>query len=267
MDIVRNPAVSGLFYPDDSRQLRLDVVSYLDEHKLENFHPKALIVPHAGYIYSGSIAAHAYKQLQPFREAIRKVVLLGPSHRVAFRGLALPECDYFRTPLGKIQVDQHNIRLLANQADVIKADRAHAQEHSLEVHLPFLQILLKEFTLTPIVVGDTKPEVVANVLQHVWGGEETLIVVSSDLSHFLAYDDAKSADSDTCHAIENMNFSKLDYDSACGRMPVSGLLHLAKQKQMKIHTIDLRNSGDTAGTRDRVVGYGAWILEENHDPL
>lgn len=265
MNSIRKPAVAGMFYSDDAQQLRDDVSTYLGEHELQHYHPKALIVPHAGYIYSGSIAAHAYKQLESFRNKISKVILLGPSHRVAFRGLALPECGSFKTPLGVIPIDQSNISKLIKLPDVMKADKAHAHEHSLEVHLPFLQTVLSEFTLTPIVVGDTKPEIVAQALQQVWGGDESLIVISSDLSHYLSYDEACSVDTDTCHAIEHMDFEKLDYDSACGRMPVSGLLYLAKQKHMKIHTIDLRNSGDTAGSRDRVVGYGAWILEEANE--
>jgi hypothetical protein len=223
--------------------------------------PKAIIVPHAGYIYSGPIAASAYARIQPARGRITRVVLLGPAHRVGFHGLALSSADCFQTPLGRITVDQEAVKKISGLPQVQVMDAAHMQEHSLEVHLPFLQEVLGEFSLVPLVVGDAEPSEVAEVLEALWGGPETLIVISSDLSHYHDYKTAQRLDRATSEAIEQLRLEDIQYDHACGRNPVSGLLQVARQRGLKAKTIDLRNSGDTAGTPDRVVGYGAYIFE------
>ncbi len=258
---VRNPAVAGLFYPDDPRELRVILADYLAAASVAGGVPKAIIVPHAGYVYSGPIAASAYARLKPARGAITRVLLLGPAHRVGFRGLALPSADYFVTPLGRIAVDREAVSKISALPQVQVKDVAHAQEHSLEVHLPFLQEVLGDFQLVPLVVGDAEAEEVGEVLELLWGGPETLIVISSDLSHYHDYRTAQKLDRATSQAIEQLRPQDIDYDSACGRNPVNGLLHVARQRGLKIKTIDLRNSGDTAGSHDRVVGYGAYVVE------
>ncbi len=223
--------------------------------------PKALIVPHAGYIYYGPIAATAYARLCPWREQYTRVILLGPCHRVAVRGLALSGADVFRTPLGDVPLDQIAIAGLA-MPEISVVDDAHQFEHSLEVHLPFLQTVIESFSLVPLVVGDATRETVAEVIDALWGGPETLIVISSDLSHYLSYDDARVSDMKTCEAIESLAADSIDHEHACGATPIGGLLIAAKRRGMKVTTLDLRNSGDTAGGRNQVVGYGSWLFLE-----
>ena len=222
--------------------------------------PKALIAPHAGYIYSGPIAANAYARLLTGRGTIRRVVLLGPSHRVAFHGLAVSSADGFDTPLGSIPLDKALIQSISRLPQVHFLDQAHAREHSLEVHLPFLQMVLDDFTLLPLVVGDATAQEVGEVLEQVWGGPETVIIVSSDLSHYHDYETAIRMDSATSRAIESLRPEDIDYDHACGRNPINGLLYIARKKGLHAETVDMRNSGDTAGPRDQVVGYGAYAL-------
>ncbi|HLE93658.1 MAG TPA: AmmeMemoRadiSam system protein B, partial [Sulfuricaulis sp.] len=197
----------------------------------------------------------------PARGRITRVVLLGPAHRVGFHGLALSSADYFLTPLGRVPVDQEAVEKISRLPQVHEMDAAHAQEHSLEVHLPFLQEVLGEFNLVPLAVGDAEPGEVAEVLELLWGGSETLIVISSDLSHYHDYKTAQKLDRATSQAIEQLRPEDIQYDHACGRNPVNGLLHMARKRGLKAKTVDLRNSGDTAGTQDRVVGYGAYIFE------
>jgi hypothetical protein len=237
------------------------VGEYLSSAQAAGAVPKAIIAPHAGYIYSGPIAASAYLRIKPARGRITRVVLLGPAHRVGFHGLALSSADYFLTPLGRVPVDQEAVEKISRLPQVHEMDAAHAQEHSLEVHLPFLQEVLGEFNLVPLVVGDAEPGEVAEVLELLWGGSETLIVISSDLSHYHDYKTAQKLDRATSQAIEQLRPEDIQYDHACGRNPVNGLLHMARKRGLKAKTVDLRNSGDTAGTQDRVVGYGAYIFE------
>ena len=260
MTNVRSPAVAGLFYPSDPRELRAMVAGFLGAVSAGTA-PKAIIVPHAGYIYSGPVAASAYARVKSAQGRIARVVLLGPAHRVGFHGLALPGAVYFMTPLGRVPVDQEAIAKISSLPQVRVMDAAHAQEHSLEVHLPFLQEVLGEFSLVPLVVGDAEAEEVGEVLDLLWGGAETLIVISSDLSHYHDYQTAQKLDRATSQAIEQLRPDDIDYDHACGRNPVNGLLHVARRRGLKVTTIDLRNSGDTAGSRDRVVGYGAYLFE------
>ena len=258
---VRKPAVAGLFYPADAQELRTQVQHYIEQVGADNAPvPKAIIAPHAGYIYSGPVAGSVYARLKKAAGRIRRVVLLGPAHRVAVRGLALSSAKSFLTPLGTVPVDQEIAEALLALPQVSINDATHADEHSLEVHLPFLQEVLGEFSLVPLVVGNATAGEVAEVLESVWGGDETLIVISSDLSHYLDYDTASALDRRTSDAIESLDFEKITYDQACGRIPVSGLLQVARKKGLHGKTIDLRNSGDTAGPRDRVVGYGAYVF-------
>ena len=265
MTQVRSPAVAGMFYPERARELQAilsDVLFDAASRAEAGPAPKAIIAPHAGYIYSGPIAASAYARLQPIAEAVHRVVLIGPSHRVPLRGLAVPSVDAFATPLGRVELDRAAIADVRELPQVREWDAPHAEEHSLEVHLPFLQAIFPRFSLIPLVAGDASPEEVAQVLERLWGGRETLIVISSDLSHYLDYAAARELDSVTCRAIETLDAGAIGYDQACGRVPIVGLLTLARRKRLSVTTLDLRSSGDTTGDRRRVVGYGAWMFAE-----
>ena len=260
---IRPPAVAGSFYPGGSQTLSHDVLAMLaaarlgaDPASTPTPPPKALIVPHAGYIYSGATAAQAYAQLAGLRQTIRRVVLLGPVHRMPVRGLALPGADYFATPLGQIEVDQNAVAAIRSLPQVVVSPAAHAQEHSLEVQLPFLQLALDHFKLLPLAVGDATPAEVAQVLDALWGGDETLIVISSDLSHFLPYAVARAKDSETVQGILQLQ-SNLNHQQACGATPVNGMLLAAQRHHLQPQLLGLCNSGDTAGDKGRVVGYAA----------
>ncbi len=260
MSLVRHPAVAGAFYPAEPEKLQSMIDGYLQQVTASAPPPKAMIVPHAGYIYSGPVAASAYARLKVIHDKVSRVVLLGPSHRVGFKGLAVSHAEFFKTPLGDIPLDTASIDQLLELPFVEYLDQAHYLEHSLEVQLPFLQTTLDDFTLIPIVAGDCPAEEVEQVLERFYGQDDTLIVVSSDLSHYHDYATAQRLDKETSEKIENLEYRELDYGSACGRVPVRGLLALAEKKSLKIKTIDLRNSGDTAGDKRRVVGYGAYVI-------
>lgn len=255
----RHAAVAGLFYPRDSAALERTVMELLAAAPAGNVHAKAIIAPHAGYPYSGPTAAHAYRLLEGRRDRIRKVVLIGPAHRVYLRGMALPSVDAFATPLGDVPIDLDGVELALAEPATQVSDEAHALEHSLEVHLPFLQAVLDDFRLVPIVVGECPADEVAAVLEALWGGEETVIVASSDLSHFHAYADAQAIDAQTTERIEARETS-LKGEEACGAYALNGLLLAAQAHDLQVRTLDIRNSGDTAGDQHRVVGYGAYAL-------
>jgi AmmeMemoRadiSam system protein B len=261
---VRPPAVAGSFYPADPATLRGAVDRLLAGVDVRSGAapnpppaPKALIVPHAGYVYSGPIAAAAYARLRGVATAIRRVILVGPAHRVLLRGLALPGARQFATPLGVVAVDAEAAAIARRLPHVVESPLAHAEEHSLEVQLPFLQRVLPDFTLLPLVVGDATGAMVAAVLDALWGGPETLLVISSDLSHYHPYGEAQALDRTTAGRI--LAFAPdLDHEQACGATPVNGLLLAARRRGMQAELLDLRNSGDTAGDRGRVVGYAAF---------
>lgn len=262
MTLTRPAAVAGSFYPADAKQLHTLVHSLLREVQgVAGRCPKAIIAPHAGYIYSGAIAASVYARVALGRDTIRRVVLFGPAHRVGFHGMALSSADDFATPLGVIPLDRSAIANLQSLPGVQFLDKAHALEHSLEVQLPFLQEVLYDFSLVPIVVGEASAEVVAKVIEELWGGAETLVVISSDLSHYQDYVTAKEQDLATSQAIITLQPDAIEYRDACGRLPIIALLLVAKKLGLTVTPYDLRNSGDTAGDRDRVVGYGAYGFE------
>jgi AmmeMemoRadiSam system protein B len=260
---VRHPAVAGMFYPADPDELH--------EAVRQAFHdavappadapvPKALIVPHAGYPYSGAVAASAYLRLAPAHHAIERVVLLGPSHRVHVLGLAAPVDNLFATPFGFVLIDADLRAAVSHLPGVLLDDLPHVHEHSLEVQLPFLQTVLDEFTLLPLSVGDATTDQVVTVLETVWGGPETLIVISTDLSHYHRYEEARRLDARTAAAIVAASAEAVGDHDACGSRPLRGMLQVAQHRGMSIEMIDLRNSGDTAGDRERVVGYGAFAV-------
>lgn len=260
MGTKRQPAVAGTFYPADARELRSIVNGFLRDAHTDLPPPRAMIVPHAGYIYSGPVAASGYASLLNRQTPVQRVVLLGPSHRVAFHGLAASSADAFVTPLGDVAIDRDAIESLCNLPQVQVLDDAHRFEHSLEVQLPFLQSTIGRFLLVPLVVGDATAEDITEVLEMLWTGPETLVIVSSDLSHYHDYETARRIDNITSRNIESLDYQSIRYDQACGRNPVNGLLLYAKRHGMNASTLDQRNSGDTAGTRDQVVGYGTYVF-------
>ena len=261
MSTIRPAAVAGLFYPGEPEVLRHTLADLLAQAATDGpaTAPKALIVPHAGYVYSGPVAASAYARLAALRGRIRRVVLLGPTHRVWVKGLALPDAERFATPLGEVTLDRAGMRQLEGLPQVVRSAAAHALEHSLEVQLPFLQTVLGDFELLPLAVGEATADEVAGVLETVWGGDETLIVISSDLSHFLPDARAREVDGGTVEAILALD-SHLSHEQACGATPVNGLLRAARRHHLHPVALDVRNSSDTAGDPERVVGYASFAF-------
>jgi MEMO1 family protein len=262
MEAVRPAAVAGMFYPGDARALAEEVDDLLGgiEEALPRLgYPKALVVPHAGYIYSGPVAARAYDELAPARGSVRRVVLLGPVHRVAVKGLAVPSARAFATPLGVVRVDSEALREARELPQVVTSDPAHALEHSLEVQLPFLQKTLGDFAVAPFAVGMASVQEVAEVIERLWGGPETLIVVSTDLSHYHSYDEAREIDRATITRIASFA-TDIDHEEACGATPLNGLLFAAKKKNLSLKLLSACNSGDTAGGKGQVVGYSSFAL-------
>jgi len=262
---VRPAAVAGMFYPEAPSALGRAVRDYLAQAASRAGEkpatPKALIVPHAGYIYSGPVAASAYARIAAGRSTIRRVVLLGPVHRVPIRGLALPVAKAFATPLGTIEIDSAPAAEALALPQVRTSEAAHALEHSLEVQLPFLQTLLDDFRIVPFAVGDAAAKEVAEVIDRLWGGPETLILVSSDLSHYHPYGEARVIDRGTVEEILAMT-AALDHEQACVATPINGFSVCAKRRDLVVELLDLRNSGDTAGDKSRVVGYAAFAFTE-----
>jgi hypothetical protein len=259
----RAAAVAGTFYPGEAKELTAAVEAYLANAHVaphSQLPPKAVIAPHAGYQYSGPIAASAYSSLIPHAKSIERVILVGPSHRVPFAGMAASRAASFATPLGAVPVDRDAIESLLKEGLIQENDAAHAREHSLEVHLPFVQRVFPGARVVPLLVGDQDHAGVAAILARLWGGPETVIVVSSDLSHYHDYTTACRLDRETAATIEARRAGGVDFDQACGATPVNALLQIAADKGLSAATIDLRNSGDTAGPRDEVVGYGAFVF-------
>ncbi|MFO7664287.1 MAG: AmmeMemoRadiSam system protein B [Chloroflexota bacterium] len=264
---VRHPAVAGQFYPADPDELEALIESYLSaaetpEDSLDPPLVKAVIVPHAGYIYSGPIAASAYVNLAFSDIPIRRFILLGPAHFVPVNRLAISGARVFATPLGVIPIDESARAAALKLPQVGENDLAHQPEHSLEVQLPFLQVLCPDFTIVPLLVGNASPIEVAEVLDHLWDGPETRIIISSDLSHYHDYKTARQMDQKASDAITALDGESLEENSACGRTAIQGLLLAARRRKMRVTAVNLRNSGDTGGPRDRVVGYGAFIFVE-----
>jgi AmmeMemoRadiSam system protein B len=257
---VREPAVAGLFYPAAADELRKAVEDYLAAAQGAGGSPKALVAPHAGYVYSGPVAGVAYAALAEARETVRRVVLLGPAHRMALSGMAIPSATAFSTPLGEVLVDAEAVELAKGVPNVRVFDAPFEGEHSLEVQLPFLQVVLDDFRVLPVLVGQCPPEPVASLIDTLWGGDETLIVVSSDLSHYHDYETARQLDHRTAELVETLQLEELTSENACGCHPLRGLLHVARAKGLLVHAVDLRSSGDTAGPRGRVVGYGSFLV-------
>ena len=260
MPNIINPVVAGAFYPSPPQVLQEMLQKFLAQAQQHNNLPvpKAIIAPHAGYIYSGPIAASAYACLQNAKDKIKNVIILAPAHRYPVLGVAATAADSYATPLGKIKINQATISAALELPFVNTVEAAYKTEHAIEVHLPFLQTLLTDFSIVPFIVGDASIEQITTLLETLWDGEETLIVISSDLSHYHEYEIAKQIDVQAAAAIVALNPRALDAEMACGHVAIRGLLAAAKKKNLTATQIDLRNSGDTAGPRDQVVGYGAF---------
>jgi AmmeMemoRadiSam system protein B len=260
---VRPPAVAGMFYParaEAVRSLLRQCFAGSVAPDPDAAVPVAIVVPHAGHIYSGPIAASAYRRVEQAHDVIHRVLLLGPSHFVPFRGLALTSADRWETPIGLVPIDIDAVERLQRLPSVRVDDAPHAREHSLEVQLPFLQTVLDDFTLVPVAVGDATPEEVAPVIEAMWTDPHTLVVVSTDLSHYHRYETAIRQDAATAAAIVDLRYADIGDHDACGARPLRGLLRAVEARRLRVEQIDLRNSGDTAGDRSRVVGYGAFAI-------
>ena len=257
---IRAPAVAGTFYPAGRGQLKAELAALLaDAHVPPKAGLAGVVAPHAGYMYSGPVAANAFGPLAASSKSFDRVLLLGPPHYVPVSGVAATSATAFATPLGEVPVDREAIDALLKVGLVSIDDRAHAPEHALEVELPFLQAVLRDFTLIPLLVGDTSPEEVAAIIDAVLN-QRTLLVVSTDLSHYLHYETARSHDRVTAETIERCVFDRLGPYDACGYAALNGALCAARNRGWRIQRLDLRNSGDTSGDPSRVVGYGAWAF-------
>lgn len=257
---VRKPAVAGTFYPEDGAELHEMVQRFLREGHAASTPPRAVIAPHAGYIYSGPIAGSAFSGWQALREKIQRVVIAGPSHRLAFEGIATPGVKYFATPLGLVEVDREAIKKLSALPQVIESEAAHRHEHSIETHLPFLQETVAEFHIVPLLIGDASPIEIAQVFTVFWNDPGTVFSISSDLSHYLPYDKAVELDALTTRAIVENHPHDISPEQACGRLAILGLMRLMDRHGLRATALDVRNSGDTAGDHSRVVGYGAYAF-------
>lgn len=262
MPKIRPAAVAGMFYPADAKKLQTTVHHLLDIAEHSDIKPKALIAPHAGYIYSGSIAACAYNSLKNCKNNFKKIFLLGPAHTKPVKSIALPSHEYFSTPLGQYKLDTDTISKIAKKYNFEFDDLAHMKEHCLEVHIPFLQVLYPESELIPIVVGHCDQSFLADILEPYWNNKDTMFIISSDLSHYHQYTDAMRIDAQTTKAIENLDSDLISPKRACGCYPIKGILELAHRHNLKVKTIAQCNSGDTAGDKSKVVGYGAYIIYE-----
>ncbi len=261
---IRPAAVAGKFYPAQPLQLGRMIETFLEQAQAGSMqNPKAVVAPHAGYVYSGPIAGSAFRTWAEQTRSINRVVLVGPSHYVDFPGIALPRATGFLTPFGTVRVDSDAVEQLRSLPQVHEFPPAHEQEHCLEVELPFLQQMISDFTIVPLVIGDATDEEVREVVEALWGGEETRFVLSSDLSHYHDYETARRIDRSTAAAIEGVRPEQLSANEACGHLAIRGFLKAAKQRGLSARTLDLRNSGDTAGPHDSVVGYGAFAFAEN----
>ncbi len=255
---VRPAAVAGLFYPADAHELRAAVRHHLAAIAEASEAAKAVIAPHAGYIYSAQVAAHAYAALAAGASSTTRVVIVGPAHRVPFRGVAASSAAAFVTPLGRVPIDTETVARLCEGGAVARLDEAHREEHCLEVHLPFLQQLFDRFSIVPLLVGSVTTAVLSDVLEAVWGGDETVILISSDLSHYHDDRTARRLDRATCERIEALE--PVGGDDACGHKPINALLEVARRKGLHVRALSMQNSSDTSGSRERVVGYGAFAV-------
>lgn len=260
---VRQAAVAGYFYPADIAMLKKSIQDLLNHAPVFAPVPKAIVVPHAGYIYSGEVAAASYASLRSQKHIIKKIVILGPAHTLYIKGIAYDPVDEFATPLGLLQQDNELLQQITDLPFVQPLPEAHQREHCLEVQLPFCQMIFDQFKILALVVGDTKPEEVAQLLKRIWGNDETLIIISTDLSHYLSYEVAALEDKKTCVSINTLDYESIMHDKACGYFPLRGFLYYARQNKIVPRLLDLRNSGDTAGNKERVVGYAAFHFYEN----
>ncbi|MDH5717871.1 MAG: AmmeMemoRadiSam system protein B [Spirochaetia bacterium] len=260
MTLIRKPAVAGYFYPDNKDNLKKQIKKYFSVAKDNKIFGRAVISPHAGYVYSGQAAAFAISSFLENKEKIKRIILFGPAHRYSLSGIAADSAEKFQTPLGNVPVDLELTEKLINSFLIQYNDEAHAKEHSLEVQLPFLQEVIKKFKIVPLVAGNTNEEEIAEVIKFLWEDKSNYFIISSDLSHYLSYEKAKKKDRETSDYIEKLEFNKISSDRACGSLLINGFLRAAKKLNLKVKTLYLTNSGDTGGDKSSVVGYGAYCF-------
>lgn len=263
MNKIRRSAVAGYFYPSNKEILIKQIKNFLENATLKfNYTPYALICPHAGYVYSGPIAGFSYKTLLPNKKNYKNIIILGPSHFEYVNGIAYISAEYFETPLGNAKVDLETLEKIKKLDFLVQNEDAHKKEHSIEVQIPFIQYIFQnDIPILPLAFGKISPEKIKILLETIWN-PETLIIISSDLSHYYDYDTAKKLDKQTSDAILNLDSDAIQYEQACGRIGIQGLLMFAKEKNWKAYLLDLRNSGDTSGSKTQVVGYGAWSFTD-----
>ncbi len=257
-------AVAGMFYPGNPAQLAAGVDGSLAKAAPPRLSPKAVIAPHAGHVYSGDIAGAAYRLLAQRKGEIKRVVLLGPNHRMPVRGIALSPAEAWETPFGPLPVDRTARDSLARQPGFAVTPMPFVNEHSLEVHLPFIHRVLGKVEILPMLVGETTTEQASRTLDALWGGPETAIIISSDLSHYHDYETCRTKDEETASGIERLQQDICVGDRACGFHSIKGLIDQAQRRDLRVTALDVRNSGDTHGPRDRVVGYGSFAFEYAH---
>ena len=261
MEKIKQADVAGMFYPGEEASLRQMVDGFIQKALSFDLRPRAIIAPHAGYIYSGSIAGTAYKTIAAVRDQIENVIIMSPAHRFYLRGIALHMADAFATPLGNIPVNIGIVKKIKQFSSVQWEERSFIQEHGLETHLPFIQRAFKPgIKIVPMIVGECQESEVAEILESVWEDPRNFVIISSDLSHFHSYADAKKLDRNTVDLIQNLDSQSLDTEFACGHYPICGLLNLARNRKLKIKALDIRSSGDTAGSKESVVGYGSFAV-------
>jgi len=273
MTVIRPAAIAGTFYPADANELRTTIANLMASaatHAPRESAPKAIIVPHAGLVFSGAIAADGFATLLPATRTIKRLVIIGPAHRMAFQGIAVADATAFATPLGNVAVDEAAINSVLTLPQVQRLNAAHVQEHGLEIELPFIQHIFDnqpDVTIVPLLVSRCAAHQVEEVVEKLWGGPETLIVISSDLSHFHDDATARQMDDRTRQLIENFRAEELGFDDACGCLPIVGLLRAARKRGMDVKTLSLQNSSIASGDTSRVVGYGAWAFYDSapHD--
>jgi len=259
---LRIPAHAGQYYPADAGFLEKVVDEYLTDGGTVSEIPKAVIAPHAGFIHSGRIAGKAFAVWKAQEVRARRVVLIGPSHYYDFPGIALPDSTRFQTPLGEVQVDPAADDLKRKFRYVRVFEAAHYPEHALEVLLPFLQRAVPGAKIVPLITGRTEMSQVSAVIEEIWGGADTLLVISSDLSHNHPYEIAQKVDRQTARAIVEFDFSRLTADQACAYQAMRGFLKAAIRKEMRCSLLELRNSADASGDMSLVTGFGAFHFFE-----
>ncbi len=258
--MIKECDVAGQFYPKERAQLIEMIENFSSSEREIIYKPKAIIVPHAGFIYSGDIAAKAYKALIPLVDNYKKIILLSPAHRKSVTGVAYHNARKFACPIGDIPVNAELLSILKTNDSVYNDDEAFNFEHGLETHFPFISYIFRDISFLPLIVGNIDTQKLSDIFNLFWQADDILFIISSDLSHFHNYEICKTLDHETTQHIINLNYEKINHDAACGYYPLCGALKLAKDNNQKCYLLSLKNSGDSIGDKDSVVGYGSFII-------